>query len=166
MRQNQRKSHESMSVWITWLAVFHHYGHQYLINQCSWCLLGICRRKDSDHGTSQCISRGMEILQYLDWHQQQKEVDYIEPFFWSFWGSKRSWLLELIHVNQQQKINWHDQCFDASGGVNKVSTCQMTCFLFLILGDYPYKAAATNQWTWWISWWFRSVVNKLSMSNW
>lgn len=132
MRQNQRKSHESMSGWITWLAVFHNYGHQYLIHQCSWCLLGIYRRKDSDHGTSQCMSRGMEILRQTTfriniWLGISNKKRWIRSILWSFWGSNCSWLLEIIHVNQQQKsrLKWSIfWCFRRV--VNKVYPCQIS----------------------------------------
>ena len=124
MRQNQRKSHESMSVWITWLAVFHHYGHQYLINQCSWCLLGIYRRKDSDHGTSQCISIfGLASA-------TKRGGLYNRAICLIILGIKAFMTFGAYPCKPAAKnqLTWSMfWCFRRV--VNKVSPCQMTCFL-------------------------------------
>ncbi len=87
----------SMSAWSSWLAVFHHWGHQFC-----WSLVMQTSSKKS-----------MNIINLLVIQEGCYCMKIIK-------------FLEIIHGKQQQK----------------------------------------NQLKWSIFWWFRRVVNKISMSNW
>ena len=113
----------SMSAWSSWLAVFHHWGHQFC-----WSLVMQTSSKKS-----------MNIINLLVIQEGCYCMKIIK-------------FLEIIHGKQQQKIKIQEGCY----------CMKIIKFLEIIHGKQQQK----NQLKWSIFWWFRRVVNKISMSNW